>query len=209
MPRSNRSTSAGISANSGSSASLSNSSRATSASCRSTTTPVRSAVSMRALRNASFSCPAAARSALAARPPTSTCVATPHGRNLATDAGGAKTARPFGTIVQAHARSPSGAICGIDAKRTGPAEAVLGAAARAVFASHPARHTRSGRAWRKSPDSSPRPRPARGAGGTAAIWTWPTTGRCRSNRRDQIAADDLHMIEIELDADVRARRPWR
>src|SRR3984885_9887941 len=53
MPRSNRSTLSGICPNSGSSASLKISSRATSASRRSTTTPVRSAASMRALRSAS------------------------------------------------------------------------------------------------------------------------------------------------------------
>src|ERR1700733_8577803 len=53
MPRSNRSTLSGICPNSGSSASLRISSRATSASRRSTTTPVRSAASMRALRSAS------------------------------------------------------------------------------------------------------------------------------------------------------------
>src|ERR1700733_14685050 len=53
MPRSNRSTLSGICPNSRSSASLKISSRATSASRRSTTTPVRSAASMRALRSAS------------------------------------------------------------------------------------------------------------------------------------------------------------
>src|SRR5262245_25162066 len=55
MPRSNRSILSGTWANSGSSASFKISSRATSASRRSTTTPVRSAASMRALRSASRS----------------------------------------------------------------------------------------------------------------------------------------------------------
>src|SRR5262245_9910490 len=55
MPRSNRSTLSGTCANKGSSASLRISSRATSASRRSTTTPVRSAASIRALRSASRS----------------------------------------------------------------------------------------------------------------------------------------------------------
>src|SRR5258708_11608204 len=53
MPRSNRSTCSGICANSGSSASFRISSRATSASRKSTTTPVRSAASIRAWRSAS------------------------------------------------------------------------------------------------------------------------------------------------------------
>src|SRR5580693_8568589 len=53
MPRSNRSTVSGTCANKGSSASLRISSRATSASRRSTTTPVRSAASIRAFRKAS------------------------------------------------------------------------------------------------------------------------------------------------------------
>src|SRR6185437_7050809 len=55
MPRSNRSTLSGIWPNSGSSASLRISSRATSASRSSTTTPARSAASIRACRNASRS----------------------------------------------------------------------------------------------------------------------------------------------------------
>src|SRR5436190_874163 len=53
MPRSNKSTSVGTSAKIGSSASLRSSSLVTSASCNSTTTLVRSAASMRAMRNAS------------------------------------------------------------------------------------------------------------------------------------------------------------
>src|SRR5882724_1238192 len=55
MPRSNRSICSGTCANKGSSASFSISSRATSASRRSTTTPVRSADSIRACRSASRS----------------------------------------------------------------------------------------------------------------------------------------------------------
>src|SRR5450631_2283193 len=55
VPRSNSSTSLGISLNAGSSASLSSSSRATSASRRSTTTAERSAASMRASRTALLS----------------------------------------------------------------------------------------------------------------------------------------------------------
>ena len=39
--------------------------------------------------------------------------------------------------------------------------------------------------------------------GTAAICTWPISGKIFLEALDQIAADDLHMIEIELDAHIR------
>ena len=166
MPRSNRSISAGISANSGSSASLSSSSRATSASCRSTTTPVRSAASMRARRSASFR--RCGSSALAgARPPPDSYV--PTYRQISNDGGRRKADRRLAAIRRAAVTSgDSGNACFQSLFRNnaigpGPAETVLGAAPRPVFGSDVARDSRADRASRAARGSSTRPRPARGA----------------------------------------------
>src|SRR6185437_494310 len=128
IPRSNRSMFAGTSANSGSSASLSNSRRATSASRRSTTTAERSAASRRASRTAAFSECGSTASAFSG----SIFLGLPHiGLKLARQAGREKGKSVAFQRRRWLMRRPQAIGCK-------PAEAVLGAAARPVLGPNPA-----------------------------------------------------------------------
>src|SRR6476660_2012473 len=222
-PRSNSSASEGISANTGSSASLSNSRRATSASRRSTTTLVRSAASTRASCIACLSAERGSAAGAAAnlsrlphmagllRGPQAVVWSPtrrytnaspqrrpPDRRSLGNYGGFARELNPR--------REPARSAAGNDAVRPRPGEPLLGASARAVLAADKARITEP---VEQSENFgivhlAPVRLAARGHGCDLNV---ADKRQVRLEAADEVAADDLHVIEVELNAQVRRADP--